>query len=97
MGCEDAQRGAEVTGRCSFPKNGLWRIGDLQEGPHILSSLRVVARLAYLILPLLVWLKMTFLNAEGTIPGSHIHGLSVPTLAFTGFKEQGYCQVSLVF
>lgn len=97
MGCENAQRGAEITGRASFPKNGLWRTGTLQEEPHVLNSLHVVARLACLTVPLLVWLKMTFLNAEDMIPDSQIHGLRVHTLDFTGFKEQGYCQVTLVF
>lgn len=97
MGCENAQRGADRTGRCSFPTNALWRTGTLQDGPHVLNSLHVMARPVCLILTLLVWLKMTFLNAEDTIPGSHIHGLSVHVLAFIDFKEQEYCQVTLFF
>lgn len=80
MVCENAQRGTEITGSCSFPTSGLWRTGALQEGPHIINSFHVVARLACLILSLLMWLKMTFLNAAIFMKAAQI-------LAFTGFKE----------
>lgn len=56
MGRVNAQREAEVTVRWGFPTNAPGRTGTFHDGPHALSILHVMARLACHVFPLLVLL-----------------------------------------
>lgn len=55
MGRVNARREAEVTVRWGFPTNAPQRTGTFHDGPHALSNLHVMARLACPMFPLLVF------------------------------------------